>query len=226
MTLNYNNMKYEVLNMVRNSNVFTISERGMTTAIDTFTAAGGAEEFALTNNVVHNVRYVNVNDIALTFGSDYVLVYSYNSEGFRSAITGVSITKVLDINDVVTVQYDYSSSADKIYPDWPQGSLTINSFPRLGFSFLTGKPSVVAVDGVEQTDFRISFTIKGFSIEKVNDNLATLRQLIKTNQQGLYYSNILRVVNIRAADDAGEVGKHKIFQAILDVKDEINIERS
>jgi hypothetical protein len=55
--------------------------------------------------------------------------------------------------------------------------------------------------------------------------MTNLRQFIKNKQQGLYYSNILRIVGGRPYELIREEGKNKIYKMDLDVKNELNIER-
>jgi len=224
MTLNYNDIKYELLNTIRSGDIFTISERGVTTTTETFVGTTGT--YTLLHAPGRNIRCVinTTESETLKYGRDYIPIFTYSADGSRMYIVSIQLLYSYTATDEFSITYDYGST-EKIYPDWIQENLTIGSFPRLGFTFLKGNTEVIATDSVEATRFRMTFIIKAKSVDYVNDRLTALRQLFKNNQNTLHYSNILRVVNIEPADDAGEVGGHKIFQATMDVMNELNIER-
>lgn len=103
--------------------------------------------------------------------------------------------------------------------------ISISSFPRISFNYINGDTEVIAVDGVQAFSPLIQFTIYDYGVEALHTKMTNLRQFIKNKQQGLYYSNILRIVGGRPYELIREEGKNKIYKMDLDVKNELNIER-
>ena len=101
MTLNITNIKTELVNFLRNSDIFTITQRGVTTYSDTgtFTAAS-THTLGNTPTTSKNVRSVVVGGTTLTYGSEYTVNFSTGVISFVAAQTGV-----------YTISYD--SGADR-----------------------------------------------------------------------------------------------------------------
>ena len=129
MTLNLINIKTEIVYFLKNADILTITQRGVTTYSDTGTFAG-ALTHTLGNSptAVKNVRSVVVGGTTLTYGEDYTLAYATGVITFTVAQTGV-----------YTISYD-SGTGDSIYPDFPRDDLDINSYPRIAVDF-SGIPS-------------------------------------------------------------------------------------
>ncbi len=218
-TINYNNIVLELLNGLRSSDVLSLTERGVSTQTDSFIAEGGSETFTLTKTNCKNVRSVTVESVALTFGKDYTL--TYNALG---NISEVVVTKTLTETDQVVIIYDYGTG-DKIYPDLPKLEIAITSFPRMGFRFISMDTEQIAVGGVRAFSPRIQIRIVDYKVETLLTKMNTLRSWLKTNEQGLYYSNILRTVGGSGWDLLREEGKNKLYGMDLDIINELNIER-
>jgi hypothetical protein len=218
-TINYNYILSEILNELRSADILTISERGMTTKTDTFSAAGGSETFTLTETSAKNIRTVKQNDVDLVFGTDYLFGYTNGN------ITTVVVSKVLIEDDEIKITYDYGLG-DKIYSDFARPDISISSFPRIGFNFVTMDTEIIAIDAVQSFNPRIQFSIWDYSKEGLLDKMTALRAFIKDNEQGLYYSNILRIVGGTSFDIVRDEGKSKIYKMDLDIINELNIERN
>lgn len=218
-TINYNYILLELLNELRNGDILSISERGVATATDNFTAAGGAEVFTLTKSGVKNVRSVVHEGTTLTYGTDYLFNYTLGN------ISSVSVSKVLTLDDEVDINFDYGTT-DGVYIDWSRPDLTLSSYPRLSFNYVTLDTEVIAVGGVQAFSPRIQFRIMDFGVENTQSKMTVMRALLKDKQQGLYYSNILRIVGGTPCDLVKDEGKgNKIYQMNIDIIDELNIER-
>lgn len=217
--VNTNNILKELVNSLRNSNVLTITERGVATKSDTFTAVGGAQTFTLTVSNCKNVRSVTQNGVALSFVTDFTL--NYNATGNIGTVT---ISKVLTVGDAIVITYDYGTG-DRIYPDWARPDITISSVPRLNFNFVTKETKLIAVGGIESFSPRMQFDIYDTNVYNIQEKETKLRQWVKDNQQGLYYSNILRTIGGIPYEVVREEGKNKIYKLSIDVMNELNIER-
>jgi len=218
-TINYNNILLELLNELRSADILSITERGLATKTDSFTAAGGAQTFTLTETSCKNVRWVKQAGVSLSYGTDYAFTYSASKN-----ISAVVVSKSLTLGAKITISYDYGTG-DKIYPDFARPYISISSFPRISFNYINGDTEVIAVDGVQAFSPLMQFTIYDYGVEALHTKMTNLRQFIKNKQQGLYYSNILRIVGGRPYELIREEGKNKIYKMDLDVKNELNIER-
>lgn len=217
--VNTNNILKELVNSLRSSDVLTITERGVITKTDTFSAAGGPETFNLTVTNCKNVRSVTHEGDTLSFGTDYILNYNATNN-----IGSVSVLKTLTEDDEIKVTYDYGNG-DRIYPDWARPDITISSVPRINFNFVTKETSLIAVGGVESFNPRMQFDIFDTNVYDIQEKETKLRQWVKDNHQDLYYSNILRSVGGLPYEVVREEGKNKIFKLSIDILNELNIER-
>ena len=218
--INLTNIKKELLNIIRNSSVLSVTERGVTNKTDSFTAAGGAETFTLSIATALNIHYVKDAGTALVYGTDYTFGYSATT----GRITTIIVSKVLTLGHTITINYDYSTSGDYIYPDWARQDITISSVPRLNFDFIDAATSPLCIDAVDKTDFTMQFNVYDTTRIGCETRINTLRELFKTNQTGLYYSNILRNTKYITPKLNGEEGKYKFYIAVLEIANELNVE--
>ncbi len=219
MGLDIKLIRYEFLNLLRQSDIISVSERGLATITDSFTATGGSEVYTLTNSNTKDVKEVKVNSNTISFGSDYV--FNYNAP---NNIDAVSVLLILNAGDIVEITYDYGNG-DSIYPDFGKAIVTLNKYPRMGFGFIDAPTEVLAVNGVYTTSFRIQIDIWDKNKNNLDNRISQLRTLIKNNTTSLYYSNVLRIVGQRDTDYTDESGKTKIYKCSLDIMNELNIER-
>lgn len=125
--LSLSNIKEELVVFARNADVFTTTQRGVTTASQNFTATSGQTTFNLTNFPVQNIRTVTDDGSPLYLITDYTVNYT---TGVVTMNTGITL------NHTVAFSYDYkTSTAEKIYPDLPRTDITISSMPRMGFDY-------------------------------------------------------------------------------------------
>jgi hypothetical protein len=126
------NIRKDLLNMLRNADVLTITVRGVTTKTDSFTATASQTQFTLTNTIVRNIRSLTVASVS----KKYITEYTFNENtGVVTLATGASA------GNAVVIQYDYSTAGnEKIYPDLAREDLTLDSYPRIGMQ-LTSMPT-------------------------------------------------------------------------------------
>jgi len=213
--INTNNIINEFLNFLRNSDILSISTRGVTTVTDSHTAAGGAETFTLDHTNVKNVRWVKDNGVALVYGTDYTL-------DLDSA--EVIVSKVLTLGHTITISNDYGTG-DHIYPDFARPDLSIGSFPRIGFGIYGMTTEKGGFGNVNRSNWRFQVNIYGTSEKTTNQYMDTLRGKIIAAQTTLYYLNYMYPKNRL---DLGMMdtnkGKNKIYVLGLDVESRNNYE--
>ena len=203
------NIKRELLNIIRNSDVLSTTVRGVTTKTDSFTASGGAETFTLTETVCRNIRSVKVNSTAINFGYDYTINYTNNNP------VSVTITS-LTASDDVDIEYDYKSTAgSKIFPDYPRQDLTLSSYPRIGFDYSNYTKETAGFGNVNKSDIEFIIKILSTSTQKCDEYSDSLNEYIIDNQNSFYYLDHIKPIEITPIEPVSERGKNKVFQSSM-----------
>lgn len=204
----------EFLNFLRNSNIFTTTQRSVTTTSESFTTSlTGSQTFTLSKTNTKNIRSVTYDSTVLVYGKDYDI----NIDDAKVTINSVIPTKT------VVISFDYGT--DKLWPDYPRMDLTISSFPRIGFEVYGFKSELAGFGNVLRSNWRFDVRIYGTSAEETITILDTLRQKIISARNSLYYCSYIYPGNVL---DLGyfdtEKGKNKIYVKGLDVLSENNYE--
>ena len=185
MTLNLANIKTEIENFIRNSDVLTITQRGVTTSTDTGTFSSADTHTLGTNpTLVKNIRSVTRGTL-LTYGEDYTVNF----------VTGViSFTATQDGS--YTIIYD-QGSGDSIYTDFPRDDLSISSYPRIAIDF-SGIPTDAF--GIGGTDLisspRIVIVIYADNVNDIDGYTQTIKDDMKTNAKSFFYLRYIKLTFI------------------------------
>lgn len=185
MTLNLTNIKTELLNFLRNADVLTITQRGVTTSTDTGTFDADETHTLGTNpTLVKNVRSVTRGTL-LVYGQDYTVNFVTGVISFTTAQTGS-----------YTIIYDQGST-DSIYPDFPRDGLAISDYPRIAVDF-SGIPTDAF--GIGGTDLisspRIVIVIYADNVEDIDGYTQTIKDAMKTNTKLFYYFRYTKLIFI------------------------------
>ena len=211
-TLNDTKIKEEILNLIRNSDIFSITLRGVTTATNTFTATSGQTIFTLSNSGVKNVRSLKINSVEQDIYTDYDININEKTSVESKTITLVTGAT---LSDEVKIEYDYSATGDKIYPDFPDENLTIKSFPRLYFDILSiDNTNRSANDTLQQKNLLFEFGVVALN-KVVNGYEKSLYDLIFNNRKSLYWLNLLRPNGRSAKQPYKKVGGNLLFTKIM-----------
>lgn len=181
-----NNVRKELVNVLRNSDIITTAIRGVTTATDTFTATASQTAFTLSQTGIHNVRSVTVQSVT----KKYITEYTFTTAGVVTLATGATV------GNTVVIVYDYGSSGDKIFPDWPRDDIKLFSFPRVSIGIISETTMPFQLGGGKHIS-EITFSITAWMPVKKdaavagglggNDDLYTLvyniRDAIRTNEK-------------------------------------------
>ena len=185
MTLNLTNIKTEIENFIRNSDVLTITQRGVTTSTDTGTFSSADTHTLGTNpTLVKDIRSVTRGTL-LTYGEDYTVNF----------VTGViSFTTTQDGS--YTIIYD-QGSGDSIYTDFPRDDLSISSYPRIAIDF-SGIPTDAF--GIGGTDLisspRIVIVIYADNVNDIDGYTQTIKDDMKTNSKLFFYLRYIKLTFI------------------------------
>ncbi len=176
MTLNLTNIKTELINFLRNADVLTITQRGVTTSTDTGTFSNADTHTLATNpTLVKNIRSVTRGTL-LVYGQDYTVNF----------VTGV-ISFTTTQNGSYTIIYD-QGSGDSIHPDFPRDDLSISSYPRIAADFSGIPADALGIGGTEIISSpRIAIVIYADSVSEIDGYTQTIKDDMKTNSKLFYY---------------------------------------
>ncbi len=186
MTLNIQNTKQEQIVFLRNQDILTTTQRGVTTATNTGTFDADETHLIAVSNG-KNIRSITVAGSPLVFGTDYTVDYNYDDSGtikikitFNSAQTGA-----------YSIPYDYGT--DSIYPDFPRDDLTINSYPRIAMDIISISTDAFGIGG-SQFISNINFTVVVYAdgADEIDGYVQAIKDAIRGNAKLFYYVNFVK----------------------------------
>ena len=174
-------IKKEIVNFLRNQDIFTTSDRGVTTATEEFNGDDSTTEFTVSNTNIKNVRSVTVGGVSQSYGTDYTIDFEGSSPGTITFTTA----PVAGTNNV-DIQYDYGS-ADKIYSDYPRPDLSISSYPRIGFDIMSSVTASAGVGGSEDmSNILIEVVIYDPNLKNIENYGKAVRDAFRSNKKSFY----------------------------------------
>ena len=184
--LNFNAARQELTVFLRNSDIFTITERGVTTATATGTFAG---ETSLLIDVANgkNIRSITVAASPLALGTDYTVDLTFDDSG----TTKIKISFVSAQTGDYSIPYDFGT--DKIWPDFPRDDLSINSYPRVAVDIQDVGSDAFGIGGSDYiSDIAISVVVYAQSTEKIDSLISTIREKIMTANSDFFYLRFIK----------------------------------
>jgi len=213
MAITLNEIKKELVNLMRSNDILSIGTRGVTTKQDTgtFTAAA-THTLATTPTIVKNIRGIDVDGTDLKWGEDYTI----NLE------TGVITFTLAQTGDYV-IDYDVGST-DRIFPDFPQANLTLDKFPRIAVDI---KGSVASEFGIgaahTSSTYQIAIICYSKSQEEVETMISSIKTLLMANKKNLHYSAFITPTNVGSLL-VSEFGEKKVFSRNQDAEVRFSID--
>lgn len=193
-TMNIQQMRDELCEFLRRSDVLSTTVRGVTRTTSTYTVgAGGESTHTFTGNLPTRDFYsITVDGTAKYYLRDYTMNWT----------TGVLTWNTpLILNQVVAYSIDWSSAStgDKIYPDLPRDDLSLTSFPRIGIELTSIATQPIGLGGSTHLSDLV-FTIfvwvpankdsniaGGFGgLTDLETTMASIRSAIRTNAKLFY----------------------------------------
>lgn len=176
-TTNLFDIKQELVVFLRNQDIITASDRGITTEQDTGTFSGDTTYTVATNpTLLKNIRNIEVGGNDLTFGVDYTVNYNVGEIAFTVAQTGAYV-----------IDYDQGAT-DRIFPDYPQAYLTLTNFPRIAVDIVAGTTNEQALGGTTTlNEFQLSIVAYDKSQTEVEEMISRIREAINDNKKNFYY---------------------------------------
>ncbi len=206
-TLDYWKIKQEIVVFVRNSDIFTTTQRGVTTQTDSdvFT---DVDSFIIVKTNVKNIRSIVISGSTLTL-ADYSVSYG---DGTTNCIITFTNTQ----NGAYTIRYDYGT--DKIFPDFPRGDLSISSFPRIATDLINVVTSPGGFGNVNESEINFTIVVYDKKAEDIANYLTTIRNKFVANHiTFVHLSQYVRPTNTGPLlKSPFEKGKDKILQQNID----------
>lgn len=197
----FSDIKRELLNELRNSDIIPKATRGVTTKTVTFSGTGVLTDFSLSDLGVKNIRSVSVSSVAKTFGEEWDF-----SENKTTKVWTIEFTTApASGTNNISVTYDYTTTienglfvGDRIYSDFAKVIINSSKFPRVGFDIIASPTEVKSTTGSPLLKTRINIIFNGYGngkdeTETLNDDL---RDFLDVRKKSFYYLQILRRISI------------------------------
>lgn len=182
MAVDIQAIKQEQVVFLRNNDVFTITQRGVTTASATGTLSG-TKVITISRTNVKNIRSITVAAVTKNLGTDYTANYKHAN--------GCVITFGASQTGDYVVSHDYGT--DKIYPDFPRDDLTIDSYPRIAVDILNVSMDAHGIGG-SQFISNIAFTVVVYEdkSDDLDGYIQTIKDLYVANAKEFYYMKFVK----------------------------------
>lgn len=212
--INHLQIKEELLNRIRNSDVISTTLRGVTTTSNTFSGNGTLTEFTLSNTGIKNVRSVIVGGVTLTALVDYT--YSLTEDADTNKIITFTNAPVSGTDNIV-ISYDYSASGDRIYDDFSMYTIkSEDKFPRIAFDIISESTRDKALrGGIYQSTLQLQFSVFGRGRNETETILTNLRTSLIGMKLDLQRLNYLATRGVTRMEPWIEGGTFKIFKKSL-----------
>jgi len=175
-------IKQEQLDFLRNNDVFSITERGVTTTTQEATLSS-ASSITIALTTVKNIRSITVGGTAKVRGTDWTINYKHS--------TGCVITFVTAQTGESIVTYDYGG--DKIYPDFPRNDLTINSYPRIAVDVINVGMDSLGIGGDSFiSNVAITIVVYSNNSDDLDTYVNAIKELYVTNAKNFYYLKFIK----------------------------------
>jgi len=207
-------IKQEQLIFLRNNDVFSITERGVTTTTQEDTLA--ASDTITIVAAVKNIRSITVGGVAKYVGTDYTVDYKHS--------TGCVVTFGSNQTGAYVVTYDYGG--DKIYPDFPRNDLTINSYPRIAVDVINAPIEPFGIGG-DTFISNVAITIVVFSnnSDNLDSYVQTIKDLYVSNAKNFYYLNFVKPTLIGPTVNSPDK-KDEIMQKNIDIMGMFSVDKA
>jgi hypothetical protein len=184
-------IKTELVVFLRNSDILSTTQRGVTTTSNTFTATAGQTVFTISNNVVRNIRSVAVEGTSKSAYKDYTPSYATTSSTV-TLLTGASV------GELVAVYFDYSSgTTEKVWADYPEIKYLVDDCPRIGFDIMGIRTKPIGIGEANWlSDAMITIKVYDKNTKTIDNFLSTIRTKLKAAQKSFYHFQFTYPTNI------------------------------
>lgn len=190
-TINFQQIRDELCQFLRYSDVLSTTIRGITRTTSSYTVGvGGEASHTFTGNTpVRDFKSLTVNSVAKYYLRDYTMNWNTGVLTWNTALIE---------NDAVAYQIDWGSG-DNIYPDLPRDDLYFSSFPRIGIEMVSVSTEPFGLGGMNHIsdillsiivwvpvnkDSNVASSFGGLNDLESTNNL--IREAIRSNAKSFY----------------------------------------
>ncbi len=197
-TTDIKNIKTEMVVFLRNSDILTTTQRGVTTTSNVFTATSAQTIFTLSNAVTRNIRSVVLSSGPASPDRETKTAYTDYAPDYKSISSTITFGTGISTNSSVIVTYDYSSgTTEKIWSDYPEIQYLPSSIPRIGFDLTGLRTKPISIGDTNWfSDALIRIKVYDSNLKSIDEYLSTIRSKIKAAQRAFYHFPIVTVSNI------------------------------
>lgn len=190
-TLNLMNLRDELCDFLRRSDVLSTTIRGVTRTTSSYSVGvGGEATHTFTANIpVRDFKLLTVDSVNMYFLRDYTMNWNTGVLTWNTPLT---------VGQAVAYQIDWGAG-DKIYPDLPRDDLTLTSYPRVGIELTSISTAPLGLGGTTHiSDILITIFVwvpvnrdsgvnSSFGgIEDLEATMTLIRDAIRTNAKNFY----------------------------------------
>jgi len=212
MILDIRQIKQELVVFLRNQDILTTSQRGVSTVNATGTL-NAEDTITIERTNVKNIRSITVDGAIKSFGKDYTVDYNHSD--------GCVITFTSDQTGDYVVSYDYGS--DKIYPDFPRDDLSIDSYPRIAVDIMSITTDAFGIGGNEFiSDLTFTVVVYSNNADKIDSYIQSIKDAMIANAKLFYYISFVKPILIgpliNSPDRSNEIMQRNAdFQGLFQV---------
>jgi hypothetical protein len=183
--MSLDNLKSELVYLIRNANILTIAQRGVTTTTTSLIPIVSATSYTLNVANVKNIRTLTVGATTLKYGHDYTVDLDFMDTTKKCKIT-FRTAKTGDL------QITYDAGTDKIFNDYPRVDLSISSYPRIGLEEISKSTQNLSLGGLDFISSRVvTILVLAENADDIETYIAAIESLIRTNAKSLYYAKYI-----------------------------------
>lgn len=213
VTLNIQSVKQEQADFLRNNDVFSTTQRGVTTANATGTLSG-TKVITISRTNVKNIRSITVGGASKVLGTDWTADYKHAN--------GCVITFEANQTGDYVVSHDYGT--DSIFPDFPRDDLTINSYPRIAVDILNVSIDAFGVGGSQFiSNVALTIVVYDDNSDDLDGYIQTIKDLYVSNAKNFYYLKFVKPTLIGPTINSPDK-RDEIMQKNLDILGQFNVD--
>ncbi len=193
-TTDLEDVKTEMVVFLRNSDILSTTQRGVTTTSNVFTATAAQTVFTISNSVTRNIRYVTIDGVAQDAYTDY-------TPDYKSISSTITFGTAMSGSELVDVGFDYSpAKTEKVWADYPELQYLPASIPRIGFDISGFRTQVLSIgDSNWFSDALITVKAYDSNLKNIDGFISTIREKVKDSQLSFYHFQTVRPKNIGPA---------------------------
>ena len=220
--IEFDKLKQEMLVFIRNQDILSIAQRGVTTDTDTGTFSADTTHL-IALSTIRNIRSITVAGSPLVFGTDYTVEYTFDdSSVYKCKITFTSA----QTGDYV-ITYD-TGDTDKVGMEYSAETLTRDDVPFITVDYGPSPTRPGGMGNVNETDIYFSLTILDTDTQRIELLKSNARKVIIANATSFYYmkSKYISPVGNGSILPSPNNPTQKILQLTLEFKSPFNYEKN